>query len=57
MGGSIMDEKKTPVVESAEDRKKWKPVEYIGLVLVLAFLACIFFAHEQFSGAFNAMFA
>ena len=52
-----MDEKKTPVVESAEDRKKWKPVEYIGLVLVLAFLACIFFAHEQFSGAFNAMFA
>ena len=52
-----MDEKKTPVVETAEDRKKWKPVEYIGLVLVLAFLACIFFAHEQFSGAFNAMFA
>ena len=40
-----------------DDRAKWQPIEYVGLVLFLAFLACIFFAHEQFSGAFNAMFA
>lgn len=46
-----------PVVETKEERAKWKPIEWVGLVLFIAFLACIFFAHEQFSGAFNAMFA
>ena len=51
------NKEKTNVVETAEDRKKWKPIEWVGLVLFIAFLACIFFAHEQFSGAFNAMFA
>ena len=52
-----MEEKKNnTVVETTDDRKQWKPIEWIGLVLFIAFLACIFFAHEQFSGAFNAMF-
>ena len=52
-----MEEKKNnPVVETAEDRKQWKPIEWVGLILFIAFLACIFLAHEQFSGAFNAMF-
>ncbi len=51
------NKEKTTVVENAEDRKKWKPIEWVGLALFIAFLACIFFAHEQFSGAFNAMFA
>lgn len=50
------NKEKTNVVETAEDRKKWKPIEWVGLVLFISFLACIFFAHEQFSGAFNAMF-
>jgi len=50
------NKKNNPVVETAEDRKKWKPIEWVGLILFIAFLACIFFAHEQFSGAFNAMF-
>ena len=40
-----------------DDRTKWQPIEWVGLILFIAFLACIFFAHEQFSGAFNAMFA
>ena len=48
--------KNNPVVETAEDRKQWKPIEWVGLILFIAFLACIFLAHEQFSGAFNAMF-
>jgi spore maturation protein SpmB len=56
-----MDEKKnvteTPVAETGESRKKWKPVEYIGLAVFLAFLLCVFFFHQQFSGAFTAMFA
>lgn len=53
-----MDTKeKKAAVETAEERVKWKPIEWVGLVLFIAFLACIFFAHEQFSGAFNAMFA
>lgn len=50
------NKKNNPAVETAEDRKKWKPIEWVGLILFIAFLACIFFAHEQFSGAFNAMF-
>ncbi|MBQ6973603.1 MAG: hypothetical protein IJQ17_02165 [Oscillospiraceae bacterium] len=56
-----MDEKKnvteTPAAETGESRKKWKPVEYIGLAVFLAFLLCVFFFHQQFSGAFTAMFA
>ena len=56
-----MDEKKnvteTPSAETGESRKKWKPVEYIGLAVFLAFLLCVFFFHQQFSGAFTAMFA
>lgn len=56
-----MDEKKnvteTPTAETGESRKKWKPVEYIGLAVFLAFLLCVFFFHQQFSGAFTAMFA
>lgn len=52
-----MEEKKTPVVESAEDRKKWRPIEYVGLVVFILFMVCVFVAHEQFSGAFSAMFA
>ena len=43
--------------KGGDDRTKWQPIEWIGLILFIAFLACIFFAHEQFSGAFNAMFA
>lgn len=50
------NKKNDPAVESLEDRKKWKPIEMVGLCLFIAFLAIIFFAHEQFSGAFNAMF-
>lgn len=57
-----MEEKKVPEVdnvaqETAESRKKWKPIEYIGLAVFLAFLICVVFFHEQFSGAFSAMFA
>ena len=53
-----MDTKeKKAAVESAEERVKWKPIEWVGLILFIAFLVCIFAAHEQFSGAFNAMFA
>lgn len=57
-----MEEKKIPVAEevvqeTGESRKKWKPIEYIGLTVFLAFLLCVFFWHEQFSGAFSAMFA
>lgn len=52
-----MENKQNPVVETGEQRAKWKPIEYVGLVLFIAFIACIFFAHEQFSGAFSAMFA
>ena len=40
----------------AADRKKWQPIEYVGLVLFIAFIACMFFAQAQFSGAFDAMF-
>ena len=32
-----MEEKKTPVVESAEDRKKWRPIEYVGLIVFILF--------------------
>ena len=42
--------------KASVDRTKWEPIEYVGLVLFIAFLACIFFAHKQFSGAFSAMF-
>ena len=42
--------------KASVDRTKWEPIEYVGLVLFIAFLACIFFAHRQFSGAFSAMF-
>ncbi len=52
-----MNQNETKAVSSGEDRKKWQPIEKVGLVLFILFLACIFFAHEQFSGAFNAMFA
>ena len=43
--------------KAAADRTKWEPIEYVGLILFIAFLACIFFAHQQFSGAFTAMFS
>lgn len=53
-----MDTKeKKAAVETAEERAKWKPIEWVGLILFIAFLVCIFAAHEQFSGAFNAMFS
>lgn len=57
-----MEEKKSPVneeaaQESVESRGKMKPIEYVGLCIFLAFLVCIFFFHEEFSGAFSAMFA
>lgn len=42
--------------KASVDRTKWEPIEYVGLILFIAFLACIFFAHRQFSGAFSAMF-
>ena len=42
--------------KASVDRTKWEPIEYVGLILFIAFLACIFFAHKQFSGAFSAMF-
>ena len=51
-----MNQNETNVNISKEDRKKWQPIEKVGLVLFILFLACIFFAHKQFSGAFNAMF-
>jgi len=50
------NKKENPTPESREDRAKWKPIEWVGLILFIAFLACIFFAHEQFSGAFSSMF-
>ena len=28
-----------------------------SLIVFILFLVCVFFAHEQFSGAFSAMFA
>jgi len=40
----------------ANDRKKWQPIEYCGLVVFLFILACIFFFDDQFSGVFNQMF-
>ena len=51
-----MNQNETNVNISKEDRKQWQPIEKVGLVLFILFLACIFFAHKQFSGAFNAMF-
>ena len=45
------------VNETVESRKQMKPIEYVGLCIFLAFLVCVFFFHEQFSGAFSAMFA
>lgn len=51
------DKKNKSAVETAEERKKWKPIEWVGLILFFGFLLCIAFAHEEFSGAFNAMFA
>lgn len=42
--------------QTAGERKQWKPIEYFGLILLFAFCLCIFFAHEQFSGAISAMF-
>lgn len=57
-----MEENKTPVTveaekETVESRKQMKPIEYVGLCIFLLFLVCVFFFHEQFSGAFSAMFA
>ena len=40
----------------AQDRKQWKPIEFVGLGLLIVILACIFFFHEGFSGMFDAMF-
>ena len=48
--------KKVNSAAGSDDRTKWQPIEWVGMILFIAFLACIFFAHEQFSGAFNAMF-
>ena len=38
------------------DRKQWKPIEYVGLGLLVVILLCIFFFHEGFSGIFDSMF-
>jgi hypothetical protein len=43
--------------ESLAQRKKWAPIEYVGMVLLVVILLCIFFFDEQFSGMFDAMFA
>ena len=40
----------------AQDRKKWNPIEYVGLGLLVVILLCIFFFHQGFSGMFDAMF-
>ena len=49
-------ETNVPVQETELERKKWKPIEWVGLGLLIALLACIFFFHKQFSGMFDAMF-
>ena len=47
----------TPEVKpELQDRKKWAPIEYVGLGLLIVILACIFFFDKQFSGMFDAMF-
>lgn len=48
--------KTTTEAESALQRQKWQPIEYVGLVLLIVILACIFFFDKQFSGMFDAMF-
>lgn len=40
----------------ANDRKKWQPIEYCGLVIFLFILLCIFKFNEAFSGVFTQMF-
>ena len=45
-----------PVVETAEQRKKWVAIEWVGLAVFIGILACVFFFHEEFSGVFAQMF-
>ncbi|BAK99631.1 hypothetical protein OBV_24330 [Oscillibacter valericigenes Sjm18-20] len=47
---------KEPTNESKIQRQKWQPIEYVGLVLLIVILSCIFFFDKQFSGMFDAMF-
>lgn len=44
----------TPAKEM--DRKKWSPIEYVGLAVLIFSLVCIGFFNKQFSGLFDAMF-
>ena len=39
-----------------QERKKWQPIEYVGMVILVAILVSIFFFDKQFSGMFDAMF-
>lgn len=45
-----------PTVETAQQRKKWAPIEWVGLAVFIGILACVFFFHDQFSGVFAQMF-
>lgn len=47
--------KETNTLE-VESRTKWQPMEYVGLVILIVCLVCIFFFDKQFSGMFDAMF-
>lgn len=47
---------KEAINEKDAQRQKWQPIEYVGLVLLIVILACIFFFDKQFSGMFDAMF-
>lgn len=52
-----MKEKNITEEKGFEARKKWETIEFVGLAAFILFAVCIFFAHEQFSAAFSAMFS
>lgn len=52
----ITESKTATKTESELQRQKWQPFEYVGLVLLIVILACVFFFDKEFSGMFDAMF-
>ncbi len=52
----ITESKTATKTESELQRQKWQPIEYVGLVLLIVILACVFFFDKEFSGMFDAMF-
>ena len=52
----LTESKTATKTESELQRQKWQPIEYVGLVLLIVILACVFFFDKEFSGMFDAMF-